>query len=259
MKRNILIGLSGVFFLAVLLVAGAFSQGPSGPELRAKSQKAMTDGNFKDAYEGFKKLCLDPKDEPGQVGNDLNQAVQCLQNLGRWNEVDAQIEGTVEAHKGNWRLLQTAATQYINSQHQGFIIAGKFERGPHRGGGKYVNSIERDRTRAMQLLQQALPLAAKDDNKGEVSQFYMFFAETLLNHRGVYEAWRLQTLTNLAELPDYDEGYYGYREYNGAPVDAEGKPVYHIAPKKWDTAETDGQRWRWLLEQAAENNPQMKD
>jgi len=111
----------------------------------------------------------------------------------------------------------------------------------------------------MQLLQQALPLAAKDDNKSDVSLFYMFFAETLLNHRGVYEAWRLQSLTNLAELPDYDEGYYGYREYNGAPVDAEGKPVYHTTPKKWDTAETDGQRWRWLLEQTAENNPQMKD
>jgi hypothetical protein len=67
--------------------------GRSGPELRAKSQKSMTDGNFKDAYEGFKKLCLDTKNEPGQVGNDLNQAVQCLQNLGRWNEVDALIEG----------------------------------------------------------------------------------------------------------------------------------------------------------------------
>src|SRR6185503_8252847 len=94
MKRNILIGLSGVFFLAVLLVAGAFSQGPSGPELRAKCQKSMTDGNFKDAYEGFKKLCLDPKDDAGQVSTDLNQAVQCLQNLGRWTEVDALIEGT---------------------------------------------------------------------------------------------------------------------------------------------------------------------
>ncbi|MGI8980259.1 MAG: alpha-2-macroglobulin family protein [Pirellulaceae bacterium] len=259
MKRNILIGMSGVLFLALLLVSGAFSQGPGGPELRAKSQKAMTDGNFKDAYEGFKKLCLDPKDEPPQVANDLNQAVQCLHNLGRINEIDELVEGTITAHKGNWRLLAAAAQQYVHLQHQGFIIAGKFERGPHRGGGKFANSVERDRTRGMQLLNQALPLVAKDDNKAEVAQFYLNFAETLLNHRGVHEAWRLQYLTNLAELPDYDEAYYGYREYNGAPVDAEGKPVYHTTPKKWEVAETDGQRWRWLLEQAAENHPPIKD
>ncbi|MBC7852338.1 MAG: hypothetical protein IAF94_02790, partial [Pirellulaceae bacterium] len=132
MKRNILIGMSGFLFLAFLLISGAFSQGPSGPELRAKSQKAMNDGNFKDAYEGFKKLCLDPKDEPPQVGNDLNQAVQCLNNLGRVNEVDTLIEDTVKVHKDNWRLLNAAAQQYVNTQHQGFLIAGKYERGPHR-------------------------------------------------------------------------------------------------------------------------------
>jgi hypothetical protein len=91
-------------------------------------------------------------------------------------------------------------------------------------------SMMTTRTELVQAGRQAFA-AAKDDNKSDVSLYYMFFAETLLNHRGVYEAWRLQSLTNLAELPDYDEGYYGYREYNGAPVDADGKPVYHTTPK----------------------------
>src|SRR5205814_10653767 len=40
----------------------------------------------------------------------------------------------------------------------------------------------------------------------------------------------------------------------GAPVDAEGNPIYHAVPKSWDAAETDGERWRWCLEQAVEVN-----
>lgn len=260
MQRTSLVRLVlGSLFLLGVVAAGAFSQAPSGEELRATSQKAMNDGNFKDAYEGFRKLCLDPKTDPLAVPNDLNMAVQCIYNLGRVNEVDELLESTVAAHKENWRLLNAVAQQYVNTQHQGFMIAGKYERGPHRGGGKYVNTVERDRVRAMQLLNDALPLAAKDDKKNEVSQFYLNFAETLLNHRGVYEAWRLQYLSNLGELPDHDEGGFFYRDYNGAPVDAEGKVVYHYRPKSWETAETDGQRWRWLLEQAIENDPGMKN
>ncbi len=259
MKRSIVLRLaSAAFLLALLGASGALSQAPPPAQLRATSQKQMNDGNFKVAYDGFKKLCLDPQTEPAAISGDLTNAVQCLLSLGRTNEVDELIEGTIAAHKENWRLLQTAARQYISLDHNGFMIAGKFERGAHRGGGKAVNAIERDRVRAMQLLNQAMPLAAKDDQKDEVAQFYLNFGEVLLNHRGIYEAWRLSYLSNLGELPDYDDGFYYYREYAGAPVDAEGKPVYHHVPKSWDTAETDGQRWRWLLQQAAENSLRMR-
>ena len=251
--------LSAVVLLALLGATVVFSQAPNLAQLRATSQKQMNDGNWKVAYDGFRQLCLDPNSDPAQVPADLNSAVQCLNNLGRTNEVDGLIENTVAAHKNNWRLLKTAAQQFINLDHNGYLIAGKFERGSHRGGGQAVNASERDRVRAMQLMQQAMPLAAQDDQKTDVAQYYLQFAEVLLNHRGIYEAWRLQYLTNLEELPDYEEGFYYYRDYHGAPVDAEGKPVYHHAPESWETAETDGQRWRWLLEQAAENSPPMRN
>ena len=241
-----------------VLFTGAFSQNPSPEELRKTAEPALKNGNWKVAYEALRKLCLDEKNDPKQVGQDLNKGVQCLNNLGRVNEVDEFIEATVAAHKKNWRLLQEAATIYAHAQHQGFIIAGKFERGHHRGGGKYVNSIERDRVRAMQLMADAVSLAKLDDDKPAVGRFYLQFGELMLNHRGIYEAWRLQYLTDLATLPDYEEGWYGYREYNGASVDAEGKPVYHYSPKSWEAAETDGQRWRWVLDQAVENHPAIK-
>src|SRR5262245_15685282 len=241
--------------LVGLLVVDALSQNQSPATLRARSQKLMNDGNFREAYDGFRRLCLDPSAGATQVSQDLGQAVACLNRLGRIQEFDELVEKTVSVHAQNWRLLQAAAQQYVSVDHQGFKIAGKFERGPHRGGGEAANANERDRVRALQLMQAAMPLAQRDDRKDEVAEFWMNLAELLLNNRGYYEAWRLQTLTDLATLPDYDEGYPFYREYVGAPVDADGKPVYHLLPKSWEAASTDGQRWRWALTQAVENSP----
>jgi uncharacterized protein YfaS (alpha-2-macroglobulin family) len=240
-----------------VLAATVMSQAPSTAEQRAKLQKDFQSGNFKDAYVGLRTLCLDPKNDPRLVPGDLSMGVQSLQRLGRLNEIDEFLESTIAVHKDNWRLLNEAASQYIQNQHQGFMIAGKYERGPHRGGGTVVNSLERDRARAMQLMAQAIPLANKDDQKQEVGQFYLQLANHLLYDRGFYEAWRLQYLSNLDELPDYDEGYPYFRSYNGAPVDEQGNAVFHHAPKSWDEAKTDGERWRWALDQAVENSPRL--
>jgi hypothetical protein len=135
MHRKTLVRFSWLgLFLVGLLAAGAYSQAPTPAELRARSTKQMNDGNFKEAYDGFRTLCLDPKTEPSQVSGDLTNAVQCLYRLNRVTEFDELVESTVAAHKENWRLLQTAANQYIQTPHQGFMIGGKYERGGHRGG-----------------------------------------------------------------------------------------------------------------------------
>lgn len=251
------LALLGVLTAAVLSPV-AMSQAPDPAQLRTRSQKLMNDGNFRDAYNGFRQLVLDPKTDPKQVAGDLEHAVQCLNNLGRIKEFDELVEGAVKAHAGNWRLLNGAATQYVNAQHQGFLIAGTYERGHRRGGGKPVNSVERDRIRALQLMQQAMPLAAKDDAKPEVAQFYLNLSELLLNNRGYQEAWRLQYLSDLAQLPDLDDGYFNYRDFNGAPVDENGQPVFHKKPASWEAVTTDGERWRWAQEQAIENSPPLR-
>ena len=56
------------------------------------------------------------------------------------------------------------------------MIAGEFERGKHRGGGKFVNAIQRDRVRALQLMNQALKLTARESARSEVANFYLEFA-----------------------------------------------------------------------------------
>ncbi|HEX8916595.1 MAG TPA: MG2 domain-containing protein, partial [Humisphaera sp.] len=173
----------------------------------------------------------------------------------------------VATHAGNWRLLEGAAQQYQNVPHYGAIVAGKFVRGDRRGNdGKRVNSFERDRSRSLQLMQQAAQRVVAEGDKAEASEFYFRFAETVSGARFGGAAWRLQYLTDLAKLPDYDEtdpygwgrigfGRAGGGNNRGAPVDADGKPVYHAVPKGWDAAKTDGERWRWCLTMAVEALP----
>ena len=236
------------------------------PPSFSEAHKKMAAGNFKEAFEEFRKLGLDPKSPAREMPETLNHAIHCLQNLGRVNEVDEFREKVIEVHKDNWRLLQAAAQSYLSLDHNGVIIAGKFQRGPHRGGdGRHVHAFEKDRVRALQLLTQALPLALKDDNKVEAAQFHSTFAQVLQNGMGYSEPWKLQVLTDLATLPDYEDGYWqwGWRgqqqSARGAPVDADGNPIFYSMPKSYADAKSDGERWRWMLAQTMELNSARKN
>ncbi len=241
----------------------AFAPGaePDREATRRKAQKEMNAGNWKDAFELFQKLCLDPADDPGLVGQDLNNATACLQRINRVSELDDLREKVVAAHKDNWRLLRAAANNYLSgSEHYGFIVAGKFERGGHRGGGKLVNVWERDRVRSLQLMQAALEKTRGEKSSAEVASFHLAFADQLLTNRGYREAWRLQYLSDLSQLPDYEDGwgYYYGGGTRGAPVDEQGEPVFHRMPKSWEAAATDGERWRWLVMMAMELDKNLK-
>jgi len=222
---------------------------------RESLMKAYKAGNYKDAYEGLRKLALDPKADRQAVLNDLDTAIQCLRSLGRTDEVDDFREGVIAVHKDNWRLLERAAQSYVQGEQYGYIVAGKFYRGHHRGGARHVYTYQRDRVRALQLMQQAMGLGAKEENKSDLARFYLHFADMLLTGAGQHQPWRLQYLTNLNELPDYEESYYWDRGQRGAPVLPDGSPVYHKMPRSYEEAASDGERWRWMLAQAAEYDP----
>ena len=144
--------LFGVMACSILAVGVAMAKRPNQPSDRERFDKRFADGNFKDAYDGYRRLALDPKTEPDRVGTDLKQAVLCLSSLGRIVEKDEFLEAVVAAHPANWRLLQAAAeTYYLPNDHWGAIVAGKFRRG-ERANGQVAGSYERDRARAIQLL-----------------------------------------------------------------------------------------------------------
>ena len=252
-------GLIAVAMALVLVGAWRLAAGgQSLEEQRTQLTKAFNDGNFKAAYDGLRKLALDPKDDVKQVGKDLEFAINSLNRLGRNEEVDDFREAVIKVHDKNWRLLATAARTYtdngMSGNHFGFMVAGKYLRGGHRGGGHMVNSLQRDRTRALQLMQQALDNTSKENDKAAIARFHLDFANMLLVTNGQADAWRFQYLTDLSKLPDYDEGYWWARNrnHNGAPVDSEGHPILHKTPKSYADAKTDGERWRWMLSQAVE-------
>ena len=251
---GLILAAAGVYF-----VAGAADGQRQASPSRDEGQKLMRDGNWKEAWDVYSRLALDPNTDPLQVAGDLNNAVNCLNRVARINEFDEFIENVIETHSRNWRLLQAAAQQYLNVNKQGAMIGGEFVRGPHRGQAKFVQSYERDRTRAMQLQLQAMRLAAAEPNPRAAADFHWQMAGMLLHNRGFSQAWRLQTLTDFSSLPDYDEGHFQpWRYYGGsrgAPVNPDGTPVYYRIPESWEDAKSDGERWRWCLMQTVELFP----
>ncbi|MFO1092578.1 MAG: MG2 domain-containing protein [Planctomycetaceae bacterium] len=262
MLRGLLPLVPAVLGLSIYLVGAE----PDATGRREQANQLFQEGNYNEAYDIVRDLTLDPKNSGTQLADDLSRALACLAQLQRQNEIDAFREAAVKVHAGDWRLLARAAESLVNGEHYGFVVAGAFQRGSQRGGGQWAESTERDRVRALQLLVQARPLVDKDEDKAAVAQFYWQLAQAVQLGRGGGEAWRLQALTDLTQLPDYDEvqrwrgrwGWGGGGQGKGAPVDADGNPILYSVPDSWDAATNDGQRWRWALSMMVENNPSRK-
>lgn len=262
-KKIISLAGAGLLLIFGLLTLPDFMKGNArgADESTEKFRKLFNQGNFKEAFEGFKKLALAPKADARQAGNNMNMAIQSLRNLGRNNEVDDFRDSVISIHEGDWRFLQMAADSFLESEHFGFLIAGKFERGYHRGGGRQVSSYSRDRARAMQLLYKALEQVRKDKDLKAASLFYLDFADIILRGSSGHESWRLQVLTDFSTLPEYDDSPY-WHPYHGvtpAPVDETGKPVFYKVPESFEKAANDGERWRSLLQEAAIADPSRKN
>ncbi|MHC4873247.1 MAG: alpha-2-macroglobulin family protein, partial [Planctomycetota bacterium] len=218
-----------------------------------KAHKAYNERNYKDALEGFKVAMLEKKLPEYQRSQSLSLAQYCLQRLNRVSETDKLFEDFIKFYKDDWKMTFEAAKYYQNIQHYGYIIAGEFKRGQHRGGGQYANSNERDRVMMLQLLDKAVKLSVKAKDKRQVASMYIHYARALQYNRYGRGSWRLQYLTDLNELPDYEKGGYHYgNSASGTPLDKDGKPVFHKLPPSYDEAATDGERWRFLLMAAME-------
>jgi uncharacterized protein YfaS (alpha-2-macroglobulin family) len=264
-KRRILLAL--VVLLTGLAVA-AMARPKSPQTLRQNAQKEYNNGNYKDAFAVLKTLLLTEERVGGEmVPNDFNLALNCLRNLGDYPAIDAFRDQVVKRHGDSWNLLWHAARSFYHGHHYGTVIAGEFERGYHRGGGRYVNVIERDRVLALQLMDRAVRMiegeggqAIRSASPRPVAEFYREFANMLVGFRGYQGSWRLLYLTDLKELPDFEDGtYYGNNTTPGAPVDEAGKPIFHKVPKNYQEAATDGERWRHFQQMAMAADPSLKD
>ncbi len=247
--------------LATLALApAARAQDASRADRRAKAQALFQQGHRKEAYDALVALCAEPAAAPAEVAEDLTLGCQCLAHLERLDDLDAFREAVIAKHGATWRVAAAAAHSYLDYDHYGTIVAGDFHRGPHRGGGEWHNVWERDRIRALQLMEVARASAGTDATGSERASLSLDPAALLFMHRGERQAWRLQYKSDLATLPDVEPGYYdGYGGgQHGAPTDPEGNPVFYAVPKDYASAATDGERWRWLLVAALEADPSRK-
>lgn len=250
--------------LAVLCGAAAVLPVGEPPQNREALDALMEDGNFKDAYDGYRALATSAQTDSGDAEVALRQGLACLARLGREGESDEFLEAVIAARKDDHRVIETAASCYLYAlEHNGSIVAGEFVRGRYGRGGESVDSTERDRARALQLLTGAMEKAKADPDRNRAGRFFLTLGQALLNDREGGEAWRLQTLTPLDELPDYGPRRWMYRGPWGggqdtfAPVSEDGAPVYYRVPESFEKAQNDGQRWRWALVQAAEANAEL--
>jgi uncharacterized protein YfaS (alpha-2-macroglobulin family) len=248
--------------LAVLVVSlplGAAMVQPDDRNELSRLLRLNNEGNFAEAYDGLRRLVLRADAASEVLPQALEMAVQCLQNLNRADEIDEFREAAIAAHPQDWRLLAAVGKSYIEVMHFGYMIGGEFHRGPHRGQGRVVHAMQRDRVRGLQLLYQAMQAAEGVADKNEPAEMLKEFARNLTFAQEGLQAWRMQSLTDLEELPDYEEGwgYWGGLP-QGAPVDAEGNPVYYSVPASWAAAKNDGERWRWVLNQMVAWRPEKR-
>ncbi len=228
--------------------------------LRVQAKQLSTQGNWKDAFDIFRKLAESPDSNPQKVSEDLSAAVQCLAQLGRISESDDLIHKSVAAHPANARLLFQAAMQMISLPHYGMVSANQFERAPNnRSSGAWVEVNELDRSQAIRWMEQAHQLVLKDRSSvADVGAFYSNFSSVLLTQRHHSLAWMLQSKTDLDKDLNYADidGNINTNATRFAPVDLENNPILYTKPKSWEDAASDGERLRWVIEQWSKSNPQ---
>ncbi len=271
MDRNMMNATSWCLAAGVVLLGGAWwigaAEAPGEATMRSTAEKQVKAGNFKEALAVYRKLVQSPDTTASAVPGDLAAAVNCLRQLGDLANFDELVEAAVTTHAKNWKLLREAAVQYQQIDHYGSIVAGKFTRGNQAGQGEFVTTTDRDRVRALQLFTQALELAQTEATKPELARFYQQFADAVAMDTIGADAWQLQVLTDLAVLPDPEPGHrWGRRGFGmhgggtrGAPVDAEGNPVFYHVPETFAAAKSDGERWRWLLTNATTNDESLRN
>lgn len=97
----------------------------------------------------------------------------------------------------------------------------------------------------------------EEEFRRALGYYYYCFTKALTNSPSYLGApsgrWRLQAKTDLAALPVYDpdaeRDYYRASRGQGAPVDADGNPIFFATPESFEAAQNDGERVRYLESQ----------
>jgi uncharacterized protein YfaS (alpha-2-macroglobulin family)/tetratricopeptide (TPR) repeat protein len=239
-----------------------FAHAQEAVTLRKERDALIAKGRWKEALDFYRGKLIEQSDS--LAGEDLEKAVQCVHQLSAWTEFDALVGQAVEKHPQHPEVLTAAGRAYLSIRHGGRWIAGEFERtgwypwqGWRRGGrgtsgeaegGEQLDVSWRDRSQTLQFFKRAVD--ASPDDRARAEAWGRLRAGLLTNPS---EAWKLQTLTPVDELPDWrDAGPEGGTE--GAPWAGDGPMLYEV-PTSWEAAKNDGERWRFAASEQVRLDP----
>ncbi len=223
------------------------AQTPAEKETIAKIRKLMEEGNFKESADAARAAleAIPAKSQSEAVGPIWSMYRTSLVRNNRVKEYDDAYAFVTARFPKNVSL---AAEFNASVTTFGYFFNNTFTRGSNRGNaGRRVYSTERDRVQNLRFMASASE-ETKNVSKPLQIKFYRTLAALLLRGHTDGQSYKLQTLTDLTELPDYDEGDFG--SSSRPPVNKDGSPVLYSCPKDFASAKSDGERVRWAFEQA---------
>lgn len=237
-----------------LILSCSLAIAADGRSLRKQATELETQGNWKEAYEVRVKLLREVNDL--ESGEDLDKAIECQRRLREHDKLDALLNQLTASKKDNPQLMEAAGRAYAHGHgHYGQWIDQTFKRGYFDGRGEYRQVAEQDRIRALQCFIEA----HRTVTKGGVDEIVVLngLKNALLDNRtGSSSLWRLFILTELSKAPDYSEKN-DIITSNGTPAGADGQPALIDIPTSWEAAKSDGERWRWILQEIARIDPKQ--
>lgn len=237
--------------LLLLMMTCGFALAADAPEMRKQADKLENDGNWREAYDLRVKILREVDDS--KSGEDLQKALNSQLRLGEQKNFDGLMAELTEKLKDNPQFMQAAGSAFLSGQgHYGQILDNKFQRG-NNGGGQWVNVQEQDRLRALQCFLQA-HRTVKKGGLEEITVLRNLGQAISYARTGPGNLWQLYLLTDLDAVPDFTE-QTDIITSDGAPVGPDGEPSYIDVPGSWENAKSDGERWRWTMQEIARIDP----
>lgn len=237
--------------LLLLMITCSMALAADVPAMRKQAAELEKQGNWREAYELRMKILREVDDAESAV--DLVTVLQSQRQLNEPQNVDALMAEFTASKKNNSAFMQAAGHAFLSTHGSyGQILDGAFLRGLN-GRGDYIQVMEQDRLRALQCFLQAHRTVEKGGAK-EVEILRQIGNALTMARTGSGNVWRLHLLTDVKAVPDYTEQIETITS-EGAPVDAEGNPVWIDVPESWETAVSDGERWRWTMKEIARIEP----
>ena len=221
----------------------------AGPALDGAA-KLMKDGNYAEAYAAYTNVVFADEGPAVPAAGDRAQAVldaaRCVRKIARTAEVEPLLD-KVRAVRGEFPVRLACVQALGELPRTGRMVKGAFERRESWGG--WFSSVERDRVRRLAWLEELMPEVPV---QSKLRQRW-FWNETIdalmMNGRDDECAWKLVELTRLDAVPEVASRRYRWWRHDfepgPAPVDADGRPVFHAVPQSWSAAKSDGERWRF--------------